>query len=1431
MKTTTPTYLSMAVALLCGTGQALAQYVPPPQLVPGVDYMLPNYAYSPPLTKFADSLPGLGAAGANNLGQYIPVAVADTTTYQNSAYYEIALVDYTQQLHSDLPPTKLRGYVQIEPPGSTSVPAGSSHVQLFYADGVTPIMVNGQSVFGFDKPRYLGPTIVANQGTPTRVKFYNLLPAGIAGDLFIPTDVTVMGAGMGPDGSNYPQNRATLHLHGGDNPWISDGTTHQWITPAGEPSTLTTGVSQQNVPDMPVPASGAATFYWPNGLNGRLMFYHEHAYGTTRLGFYAGSAAGYLLTSATERSLNSLAPGGEIPLIFQDKTFVNDGTVPATFPAGAAAPAPTTTVDPLWASDPNWGQTKGSLWFPHVYMPNQNPNDISGANMFGRWDYGPWFWPVFPAGTPPQVSIVPEAFMDTPLVNGTAYPKLNVAPTAYRFRILNGCNDRFVNLQFYVASPIISAITINAPGSGYTEPPLVTITPATGDTTGKGATAEATIDPVTGALTAIDVTTVGSGYTLVPTVTLTPAFGDTVGAGATATAVLYNKPTEVGMLPAVKVSPALWPSWWTANDTPGMIPNVLDGRPGGVPDPRTMGPSFIHIGSEGGIAPQAVELKNTPIGYEQNKRNIVVLNTVEHTLLLGPAERADVIVDFSQFGGKTLIVYNDSPAPVPAGDPRNDMYTCNPDTTNQGGAPSTVAGFGPNTRTVMQINVAAGSGTAISQPAINSAVAAAFTASQPPAIVPPNTYAKISDTSLPLNGTAMPLQPKCIQELFDPLGRMNATLGVEIPFTTATVQTTIPYGFADPATEVFTDGVTQLWKITHNGVDTHAIHFHLFNVQVVNRVGWDGAIRPPYPEELGWKETVKMSPLEDIIVALYAKTPTVPFDLPDNIRPLDVATPLGSTTPFLGVDPNGVNVTVTNALANFGAEYTWHCHLLGHEENDMMRPMMVATIPAAPTLLTCVTTGTGVNKSLVLTWTNNAPTATGVTLQRANDPGFTTALVTIPLGNVTTYTDPIGNTTQNYYYQVCATHTVGSGVIGYPSATAVSPFSNMATNAPVPAPSAPTGLSATALTPTSIQLKWTDTSTIETGFTIQRSTSTTFPANPTTFTVGANVTTFTDTSVVAVRTYYYRVRAFNATGPSAWSNVASATTPSPLPAAPSGLSATAQSPTSVLLGWTDNANNETGFTIQRATSSNFRTVTTFTTGANVATFTDTTAAAVTTYYYRVRATNAAGNSAWSNTASVTTPSPFPATPSGLTATAQSSTSVLLGWTDNSNNETGFTIQRSTTTTFPASPTTFTVGANVVTFTDTTATALTTYYYRVCATNANGSSAWSNVPTVTTPDVIPAAPSTLTGTAVRITGSNRQDLVTLNWVDNSTNETGFTIQCSTSASFTTMASFNVAANVTTFTQNVNRPGTYYYRVMAVNTGGSSAASNVLTVTAP
>ena len=193
---------------------------------------------------------------------------------------------------------------------------------------------------------------------------------------------------------------------------------------------------------------------------------------------------------------------------------------------------------------------------------------------------------------------------------------------------------------------------------------------------------------------------------------------------------------------------------------------------------------------------------------------------------------------------------------------------------------------------------------------------------------------------------------------------MNATLGVELPFTTPPSRRRSPWVLSIRPPRSSGPNETQLWKITHNGVDTHGIHFHLFNVQVINRVGWDGAIRPPDPNELGWKETVRMNPLEDIIVAMRAKVPTYPFSVPNSIRPLNPALPVGST--FASFDPlTGAPDYRHQRMTNFGHEYVWHCHILGHEENDMMRPMVLN----ADQLLYVSTRATGIWQWDLGTWT------------------------------------------------------------------------------------------------------------------------------------------------------------------------------------------------------------------------------------------------------------------------------------------------------------------------------------------------------------------------------------------------------------------------------------------------------------------------------
>ncbi len=1569
------------------------------------------------MRKFVDTLPGLCALGVNDLLQCIPLAVAATNIFTGTDYYEIAVVEYREQMHADLPATgtKLRGYVQVVP---STFPGA---VALTTANGLTKNITDklGAQVYGATKPHYLGPLLLTTRNVAVRVKFTNYLPTGPGGDLFIPTDTTYMGASVGPGGSlakvtitnggagytsapsvsfnnagtggtgaaattsilngqviavnitnggsgyslpptmilngggfttratanavlaglpgeTYKQNRATLHLHGGNTPWISDGTPHQWTTPAGELTSYSKGVSTSYVPDMWFdvngnlitscagaltcavagasndPGLGSMSFYWTNQESGRLMFYHDHAYGITRLNVYAGEAAGYLLVDPVQENALAAAnfPGTlgtafdvthVSPLVIQDKTFVPDNGTPG----GQLA-----LTDPTWVTATYGG--KGNLWFPHVYTPNQNPADITGANAFGRWDYGPWFWPAqdpatlvgqpypctsaaYPPGSPPAFpplmcpgtpnpSGTPEGFLDTPVVNGTAYPSLTVDPTAYRFQILIANNDRMMDLGLYVADPLSIAVTngganyatpptvvltggggsswvvnsvvskgsvteilLSGVGAGYTAAPNVTIS---GD--GTGAAAVAVLDPLgSGTISKINITYGGVGYTAATVViappvctpgptcvqatalatveppgavvgiqVVNPGTGWTSapavsfsGGGGTGAAAIASINTEVKMVDAVphSLSSAVplctntnptsgqqlvlaltdasgnpvngtglqancWPSHWPT-----------DGRDGGVPDPLTAGPAIIQIGTEGGLLPKPAVIPSTPTMYEYNRRSITVLNVWTHGLYLGPAERADVMVDFSQFAGKTLIVYNDAPAPVPAFDPRSDYYTGDPDQTMSGGAPTTLPGFGPNTRTIMQIKVNAGTSPAFNAGPLTTALPNIFAATQEPIIVPEPTYPaanggsaaahylRIQDTSLntwingpiggltlttggagyssapsvaitggggtggaasltftgafvnsllltnggagysspptvvfnntgtggtgaaattvgtfsagvtgvnvtgggggyvvrpsvafqggggsgasaistlkvtgitittpgngylsaptvtfsapggggvratgtatisgtggsvtgiiitnagtlyqtaptisiaaptggsPVQATASatmsvntvqmvtagtgytspptilfgnsptgnratgfstiagsvtgllltnggsgytsaptisftgggspsipaaatatilpgtvasltltnpgtgyssaplvvfsgggtptipaaavatppltPLQPKAIQELFTlDYGRMNATMGVELPFTNFATQTTIPYGYVDPPTELFKDGEMQIWKITHNGVDTHVIHFHLFTVQVINRVGWDGAIKPPDLNEMSWKDTVKMNPLEDIIVALKPMKQTLPWDLPNSYRPLDVTSSIGSTSTmaYTNVDPANQPAAVVNDVTNFGWEYVWHCHILGHEENDMMRAMVFAVPPASPSGLTA--TFTSLPRRVTLTWVDNALNETGFTVQRATNPaGPWTSLAATSAaapgkGLTVTYFDTtIASGTNTYYYRVIANNMVGYTrayvlpIVGYPHESADSLPSN-----------------------------------------------------------------------------------------------------------------------------------------------------------------------------------------------------------------------------------------------------------------------------------------------------------------------------------------------------------------------------------------------------
>jgi PA14 domain-containing protein/Big-like domain-containing protein/carbohydrate binding protein with CBM6 domain/fibronectin type III domain protein/strictosidine synthase-like protein len=336
---------------------------------------------------------------------------------------------------------------------------------------------------------------------------------------------------------------------------------------------------------------------------------------------------------------------------------------------------------------------------------------------------------------------------------------------------------------------------------------------------------------------------------------------------------------------------------------------------------------------------------------------------------------------------------------------------------------------------------------------------------------------------------------------------------------------------------------------------------------------------------------------------------------------------------------------------------------------------------------------------------------------------------------------------------------------------------------PIPptVPAAPTNLTATAASSSQINLAWSDTANNETGFRIERK----LGAGGTyaeIATPAANVTSYSDTGLTASTTYYYRVRAYNATGTSAYSNEANATTSATTPP-PNGTGLRGQyydnsNLTNLKLTRTDATVNFTWGTGAPATGIGADTFSVRWTGQVQARFSQTytfyttsddgvrlwvngvqiinnwtnhsstensgTIALVANQKYDIlmeyyeNTGSAVAKLSWSSASQAKQIIPqiqlypavtVPAAPSNLTATAVSSGQINLAWTDNANNETSFRIERSPNgSSFTEIAT---VGANVTSFSNTGLAASTTYFYRVRASNSGGNSAYSNTTSATT----------------------------------------------------------------------------------------------------
>lgn len=256
---------------------------------------------------------------------------------------------------------------------------------------------------------YPGPTLLAYEGQPVTVQWQNKLP--LDGHL-LPVDYSLHIAQT----SSPNLIPIVTHLHEGHTDSIYDGLPDQWFT--------------QNESEVG-PKFVTSTYTYSNDQPGSTMWYHDHTLGMTRLNVYAGLAGFYLLQDENRSHLEKagILPGGayDLGMAIQDRAFTSDGQL----------------YYPAYRND---------------VLPGQFDDETGQPLRVG--DVVPQaFYDSFGEQAP---SAVPEFFGDTILVNGMAWPKLEVAAGDYTFRLLNGSDSRFYVLN--VDNPDVAVHLIGTDG-------------------------------------------------------------------------------------------------------------------------------------------------------------------------------------------------------------------------------------------------------------------------------------------------------------------------------------------------------------------------------------------------------------------------------------------------------------------------------------------------------------------------------------------------------------------------------------------------------------------------------------------------------------------------------------------------------------------------------------------------------------------------------------------------------------------------------------------------------------------------------------------------------------------------------------------------------------------------------------------------------
>ncbi len=663
------------------------------------------------------------------------------------------------------------------------------------------------------------------------------------------------------------------HVHGAHVNAESDGYPEAWWLPAATDipagfateGTLytqninglaqTAGTPNDALNDIdPVP--GAAFYSYENTQPATTIWYHDHALGMTRLNVYAGPAGFYLIR------------GG-----------VNDGGMDVLKGGPAVLPGPA----PIAGEDPNFVSADRSKLreIPIVIQDRSFNADGSLFYPTGRAFFDGFTGPYVGTGDSDINPIWnPEAFFNTMVVNGTTWPKLDVAPAKYRFRLLNGSNSRFINLAMF------------------------------------------TVDPLTGATTPVELPfyQIGGDQGFLPTpVEIRTGFITPVNTNAVAQIGVEIAAVTAGInKEIIAVTAAL-----------NKDIAKLQAKLAATTKPKKIAKLQQKIAKLQTKLTNKVAKKNLKLAAKIAKlqakaaakavKKLLPAPDPMQALLMAPAERADTIVDFSGLPAGTIVrMINTAPdAPfggfpdIPA-DPQTSgqvmQFVVNQPTLASDALTTSAFALVPNAEVYDPAAPNAQTGattTVVATPrvlSLNEEESFQVCVN----ITPAGT---IGTTRLTFATHNPNIVADCAAAGLVPQAPKAALLGLIKPDATGALAG-VPLLWKDPLTENPALDSTEYWDFYNLTVDGHPIHMHLVRYKIIHRQVFDplsptfaalGPIIPALPTEAGMKDTVLSYPGE---------------------------------------------VTRVQATFNMPGLYVWHCHIVEHEDNEMMRPFFVGTKPA-----------------------------------------------------------------------------------------------------------------------------------------------------------------------------------------------------------------------------------------------------------------------------------------------------------------------------------------------------------------------------------------------------------------------------------------------------------------------------------------------------